>query len=288
MILIIGGSGMLGRSMVVALSGTGAPAPICMAPSHSDLDIMNEVAVWKYIKQLSPSAIINCAAMTDVDACESDPQKAIKINGYAVKYISQAAKRFHSKFIQVSTDYVFDGTKFPVTETDDVNPIQTYGRTKLIGEGFALEDGGIVARVQWLFGRNKQNFVSWVIGNIQQNHAMQISTDQIGSPSSTDWIARTLLMMSSHPKIKGGSIYNVTHDDYGSRYECAVCAVQSLGVSNVDSFLIPTPGAKFGSAQRPIKVVLDSSKLRRDLEIPSLGSWKNDVNSFVINNWKLK
>lgn len=288
MILIVGASGMLGRSMVVALSGSGAAIPICVAPSHSELDITNELAVYKYIKQIRPTSIINCAAMTDVDACEVDIDKAYNINGFAVEYLAKAARKVHAKFIQISSDYVHDGSKFPVTEDDATNPIQEYGKSKLLGEIFALENEGIVARVQWLFGRHKQNFVNWVIGNIQQNNAMQISTDQIGCPSSTDWVARTVLMMASHPNIKKGSIYNVTHDDFCSRYECAVCAVQSLGVANIDSFLIPTTGTKFGKAPRPTQVHMSSEKLKKALEVPTLGSWKQDVNSFVINNWKLK
>lgn len=278
---------MLGRSMIVALSGNGAAAPVCLAPTEADLDITNEIAVWKYIKQVRPASIINCAALTNVDACEAEVDTAYRVNGRAVGFMAHAAKRFHAKFIQVSSDYVLDGEESLYDETAKPNPLQVYGKSKLLGEDLALEHGGIIARVQWLFGRHKQNFVSWVVGNIQQNKAMQVSTTQIGCSTSTDWLARTLLMMGSHPGIRGG-IYNVAHDDYGTRFDCASLIARTLGISNPDQFLVPVETATFGVAKRPIKVCLNVSRLKKDLGLPTLGSWKQDVAAFVTNNWQMR
>ena len=194
MILLLGSSGMLGRSFISALSGNGATAPAVLAPTHADLDVTNEVMVWKYFKTYRPICVVNCIAHTDVDDCEKDPKKAYLLNARIVQHIGQASKRFHAKFIQISTDYVFDGEKDVYREEDECNPLQVYGQTKLEGERLALEYKALVFRVQWLFGRGKKNFVTWVMETVGKGDAVQVSQTQIGCPTGTDWLARTILM----------------------------------------------------------------------------------------------
>jgi dTDP-4-dehydrorhamnose reductase len=275
---------MLGQAFVSTIVRAGANV---LAPSHKELDITNEISVRKYIVKNRPNYIINCVAMTDVDGCESDPTRAHLINSDAVGFIASAAKKVRSKFIHISTDYVFDGTTTePYKEADPVHPIQIYGQSKLSGEAKALDDGGSVFRVQWLFGQGKNNFVDWVAKSIMDKKKIPIAEGQIGCPSSTLFVANLVTVCINSC---GREIYHVAHDNSATRLDVARYIAEYFK-KNGNDFLTPVAGAGFGKAPRPSNTALCADKLKKIMGVQTLGTWQADVLAYVssrYNTWSL-
>ena len=203
-ILITGSNGQLGRAMNQVLkeqhsgitiinSDMGEPTAYCPII----LDITNPVAVMNLIQDLKPEIIINCAAHTAVDLCESDQDRAYKINAIGPKNLAIAANAVEAKLVQISTDYVFDGkAKAPYTEEDTTNPESVYGSTKLAGEEFVKEfcDRHFIVRTAWLYGEGK-NFVRTMLGLAEKNSELRVVGDQFGSPTSTYELAKAITFL---------------------------------------------------------------------------------------------
>lgn len=261
---------MLGQALVVTMVRAGANV---LAPTHQELDIKNEIAVRKYITKHKPSYVINAVAMTDVDGCEKDPAQAELVNGKAVRFMAAACKKVKAKFIHVSTDYVFDGSSVvPYQEEDPVNPLQVYGASKTLGEKNALDFGGSVFRVQWLFGSGKANFIDWVCSNIMQGKPIPISQEQIGCPSSTLFVANILVVALATCK---PGIYHVAHDQPASRFEVARYIAEYFKV-DYRTFLTPVTG-NFGVAERPKYTAMSTEKIKTMMGIKTMGTWQSDV-----------
>lgn len=262
---------MLGQAFVSTFVRAGAQV---LAPTHSELDITDELAVRKLITKTKPHYIVNCIAHTNVDGCESDPAKAYLINAEAVDFVSTAAKKVKAKFIHIGTDYVFDGSPGePRAETDAPNPIQVYGKSKLEGDLAAIANGGTVFRVQWLFGNGKANFIDWVAKSIVDGKRIPIAAQQAGSPSSTLFVAN-IITVALH--ICKKEIYHVSHDNYANRLECAQYIADFFKKDSRNYFDI-LEHSNFGTAARPTDTRLSSEKLKKLLCVHALGSWQSDV-----------
>jgi dTDP-4-dehydrorhamnose reductase len=158
------------------------------------LDITNAVAVMNLVQDLKPEIIINCAAHTAVDLCESDQERAYKINAIGPKNMAIAADAVDAKLVQVSTDYVFNGeTKAPYTEDDETNPNSVYGTAKLAGEEFVKNHciKYFIVRTAWLYGEGK-NFVKTMLTLADKNTELRVVSDQFGSPTSALELARAI------------------------------------------------------------------------------------------------
>lgn len=191
-IFVTGCNGQLGRAINKQYQG-GSNVTF-VNTDVADLDITKVDDVIQAVKEAKPDVIVNCAAHTAVDACETDWDNAYKINAIGPRNLSLAANEVKAKLVHVSTDYVFDGnaTK-PYTEFDATNPQGAYGKTKLAGEEFvkAFADRYFIVRTAWLYGDGK-NFVKTMLRLAESHPEVKVVEDQVGSPTSTKELAAAI------------------------------------------------------------------------------------------------
>ena len=207
-ILITGCHGQLGNELISILSsGKSEIGPMPSALENAEicavdidtLDISDVTAVKSLVAAEKCDVIINCAAMTNVDGCESDYETAFKVNAMGVRNLAMAAKSVDAKLIHVSTDYVFagDGVR-PYVEWDKVDPQSAYGASKALGEKYALEfnDKTFVVRTSWLYGYVGKNFVKTVRRILKEKGGMTVVNDQRGNPTNANDLAHHLLKLA--------------------------------------------------------------------------------------------
>lgn len=188
-IFVTGCNGQLGRA--VNLQYKDDPNVTFVNTDVADLDITKVDDVMGAVKAEKPDVIVNCAAHTAVDACETDWDNAYRINAIGPRNLSLAANEVNAKLVHISTDYVFDGKGTrPYTEFDKVDPQGAYGKTKLAGEEFvkAFANRYFIIRTAWLYGDGK-NFVKTMLRLSETNDAVSVVNDQVGSPTSTKELA---------------------------------------------------------------------------------------------------
>lgn len=191
-IIVTGCNGQLGRAMN-QIYGESREYE-CINTDVSNLDITDLHAVHALVEEVKPYAVINCAAHTNVNGCETDVDNAYKINAIGARNLSIAATKAHAKLVHISTDYVFDGTsQAPYTEFDQPNPQAVYGKTKLAGENFVREFANeyFIIRTAWLYGDGR-NFVKTMLGAAENNEKVTVVGDQFGSPTSADELAKAI------------------------------------------------------------------------------------------------
>lgn len=191
-IVVTGCNGQLGRAINKVYENSKEYE--CVNTDVAELDITNVEAVMELVNEVKPYAIVNCAAYTNVNACETDGDNAYKINAIGPRNLSIAATRNQSKLIHVSTDYVFRGDAgSPYVEFDAVDPQSMYGRTKLAGENFVKEFARdyFIIRTAWLYGDGK-NFVKTMLGLAQNHEKVKVVKDQLGSPTSAEELAKAI------------------------------------------------------------------------------------------------
>ncbi len=191
-IIVTGCNGQLGRAINKQLGSNSEYSLV--NTDVAELDITNIDAVMKLAREVRPYAIINCAAHTGVDACETELDKAYRINAIGPRNLSIAATETGAKMIQVSTDYVFDGFgDRPLTEFDKTNPQGVYGKTKLAGENFVKEFARnyFIIRTAWLYGEGK-NFVKTMLRLSEDHDMVTVVGDQYGTPTSASELAKAI------------------------------------------------------------------------------------------------
>ena len=191
-IIVTGCNGQLGRALNKIYQDSREYE--CVNTDVAELDITNIDDVNRLVSEVKQYAIINCAAHTNVNGCETDIDNAYKINAIGPRNLSIAATRYHAKLMHISTDYVFDGqANTPYTEFDTPNPKAVYGKTKLAGEEFVKQfaQDYFIIRTAWLYGDGK-NFVKTMLGLAQNHDKVTVVGDQFGSPTSADELARAV------------------------------------------------------------------------------------------------
>jgi len=240
-IMITGCHGQLGNELQSILTSGkseigSAPEAVVGAqvlPVDIDtLDISNMEAVSNYVSANKPDVIINCAAMTNVDGCESDYETAFKVNALGVKNLAVCAEKIGAKLIHVSTDYVFagNGTK-PYCEWDKVDPQSVYGASKALGEKYALSfcKKSFVVRTSWLYGYIGKNFVKTVRRVIKANGGIGVVCDQRGNPTNANDLAHHLLKLAVTEEY---GIYHCTGEGECSWYDFAVKIAEYSGLGD--------------------------------------------------------
>lgn len=198
-----------------------------------ELDITNLSAVESFVMENKPDVIINSAAMTNVDGCETMQDVAFKVNAVGVRNLSMAAKKIGAKLIHVSTDYVFAGdANKPYIEWDTVNPKSAYGASKALGEKYALEfnDKTFIVRTSWLYGYIGKNFVKTVRRVIRERGAITVVNDQIGNPTNANDLAHHILKLALTDEY---GIYHCTGNGECSWYDFAVKIAEYSGFGDV-------------------------------------------------------
>jgi dTDP-4-dehydrorhamnose reductase len=191
-ILVTGAGGQLGHDVVLACTAAGDDVH---GLGHAELDVTSRDDVLGAITSVRPDAVIHCGAWTAVDACESDPDRALAANGLAVRFVAEACDRVAAHLVHVSTDYVFDGElDRPYHEWDETNPMSVYGLTKLIGEqeAAALGTHAAIVRTSWVCGEHGNNMVKTVLRLVDQHPQLAFVADQVGHPTFTADLAPML------------------------------------------------------------------------------------------------
>ena len=213
-VLITGANGQLGHELVRASIASGHEV---VATSHETLDITDESAVELAIRTARPDVVIHAAAWTAVDACESDPEKALLVNGTATKYVADAAHAVGAHVVYISTDYVFDGNKnSPYEEDDAPNPQSVYGASKLAGER-ALGATDAIVRIAWVCGFYGANMVKTIL-RLAEQPQLKFVDDQIGNPTFADDAAAMIVRLAAE---KRSGTWHVTNQGDVSWYEFA-------------------------------------------------------------------
>ncbi len=273
-LFVTGSRGQLGRALerVAAAGGhefVGSDLP--------ELDVTDADAVRRAVLAARPEAIVNCAAFTAVDAAEGEEEKALAVNGTAVRHLAAAADQAGAVLVQVSTDYVFDGTSARAyREGDLVSPRSAYGRTKLAGE---LEAGRarrhLIVRTAWLFGEG-HNFVEAIRKQVAGGAAtLRVVADQRGCPTYAEDLAGAVVRLLAAGA--AGVIHAVNAGDT-TWFAFAREIVRRLG-SNAD--VVPITTAQAGRpAPRPARSLLDTSRLREILGA-GLPPWQDALGRYL-------
>jgi len=261
-VLILGASGMLGRELLrLAPTEDELGRPINVGGADiQEVDITDAEAVHRYVAHIAPRVVINCAAYTDVDGCESNREKAFAVNGAGAGHVAAAARACGARLLHISTDFVFDGEKEePYVEEDIPRPINVYGESKLEGERRVQDVGGdwIIVRTAWLYGRHGKNFVDTILRLARTRTEISVVTDIIGCPTSAADLAAVIWHLALSP-LRG--IYHAVNQGSCSRFEQAREIVRLAGLAcevratTSDAFPLP--------ARRPACVILSTEKLQ--------------------------
>lgn len=214
-VLIAGAGGQLGRDAAERFTASGHEV---VAAGRRELDIARRDQVLGAIGSIRPDVVVNCAAFTAVDACETEVAQAYRVNALAVRNLAEAARRFGAHLCHVSTDYVFSGDKAePYHEWDRPDPRSVYGASKLAGEQEAGEAATVV-RTSWLCGRHGSNMVATVLRLASEGGPMRFVDDQRGSPSFTPDVAAVIERLCADRR---SGLYHVTNQGEASWYEFA-------------------------------------------------------------------
>jgi dTDP-4-dehydrorhamnose reductase len=278
-VLVMGSNGLLGQkvaemlvrgtSAVITLSSLEeAPVRVMEPAVYVKADMTLKKEVRQLVAQAEPDVIINCAAMTNVDACETERELAWKINVGGIENIIEASRRTDATVVHVSSDYVFDGKNGPYTEEDRPEPLSYYGKTKLAGENALLSSGikFFIARTMVLYGFAtgvKANFVLWLIQSLESGTAVHIVDDQFGNPTLADDLAYGLIRGVELGKT---GIFNIAGRDIVSRFEFAQKIARGFGLD--EALITPVKTAQLRQpAHRPLKSGLITLKAEVELGI---------------------
>lgn len=277
-ILITGSNGLLGQAVSsvfsresdfrLLLTSFEDKPYLDVKSEYRKLDITSKEDVKRIASEYKPDVIINCAAFTDVDRCESERESCWKLNVDAVKNLIIASRINNSKIIHISTDYIFDGKNGPYDELRKPNPVSFYGRSKLASEN-ALTLSGVnyaILRTIVLYGSGKlvkPNFALWLISKLKNNEPVNIVTDQMGNATISDDLAYAILKVAEND-FKG--IYNIAGKDIISRFDFAMNVCEVFGFNKALVHPILTSDLN-QPAPRPLKSGLITLKAETELGI---------------------
>jgi len=278
-VLVTGACGMLGRLVCAALQEKHQVILTDVLPGCESLDITDTGAVFDTLNRFRPELVIHCAAMTDVDGCERNPDMAYKVNGVGTWNLACACASLDSAIAYVSTDYVFDGEKGEAyTEFDRTNPMSAYGGSKLAGEIAVRElcRKHYVVRTSWLFAPHGKNFAISILKAADVKKELRVVADQVGSPTYAKDLAEFLASLVGSPLY---GVYHFTNAGSCSWHEFAGKIIETAGKTDVKVVPIkseewPTP------TKRPKYSVLRHYKMEL-LGRDSARPWEEAVAEFV-------
>lgn len=275
-ILITGANGQLGRELnglladktdVVLINTEVLPI---VEKKIVAMDITNLDQARSVMKDFMPDIIINCAAHTAVDLCESDEKNAYRINAIGPKNLSILANEISATLVQISTDYVFDGSSNkPYTEESPTNPQSVYGETKLAGEKFVDEicNKYFIIRTAWLYGEGK-NFVKTMLRLSESHEEVSVVSDQYGTPTSAKELAKMIIFLM------GTDSYGIYHGTCEGSTDWSSFAKEIFKEAKKDTKVIPITTNEYPTpAKRPTYSVLENKKLK-------------EIGGFAMKEWK--
>jgi len=289
-ILVFGGTGQVGRELVVALRSLG---PV-VAPPRAEVNLEHPRALREAITRTRPSLIVNAAALTNVDRAEREPGLARALNEAAPGVIAEEAYRLGAVVVHYSTDYVFDGdADTPYDEASAPHPINVYGATKLGGEHNIASVGGphVIIRTSWVYSAVGSGFVGTLLRQLRTQPEIRVVADQVGSPT---W-SRSLAMATTDVirAMRCGDGFDLGRADWGvyhlggsgaaSRLEIAreVMAADPRAGEHVTRMVLPVSAAEFGAiARRPKYSALSNARTARRFGI-ELDPWRQEIRKML-------
>ncbi|HTK81495.1 MAG TPA: dTDP-4-dehydrorhamnose reductase [Bacteroidota bacterium] len=278
-VLITGSNGLLGQKLVELLSNS--PNYMMLLTSKQEasvfqderlqyrqLDISHKQQLSDVVEEFEPEIIVNTAAMTNVDQCETEREAAWRANVTGVENLVRSAKLVGARIIQLSTDYVFDGKSGPYNEVDRPNPLSYYGRTKLASEN-VLQTSGIPAailRTMVLYGIGfgiKLNFALWLLKNLSEDKPVRVVDDQVGNPTLADDLAYAILKII---ELERTGVYNVAGPDLVSRHDFALALARVFNYNKKRITAVKTSSMK-QQAARPLRSGFITLKAQTDLGV---------------------
>ena len=278
-ILVTGCRGQLGNE-IQQLAPQYADTCCFYFTDKDELDITDRKAVYQFVEQQAISIVINCAAFTAVDKAEDNAELCDLLNHIAPGYLAEAVASVGGTMIQVSTDYVFDGTACrPYREDDDTCPNSVYGRTKLAGEESVIRQcaGSMVIRTAWLYSTFGNNFVKTMMRLGREREQLGVVFDQIGTPTYARDLARVILLAVDRGIVPG--VYHFSNEGVTSWYDFTkaihrLAGIDSCQVSPIHTEDYPVP------APRPHYSVLDKSKIKRTYGI-DIPWWEDSLKACI-------
>jgi len=276
-VLITGAKGLVGNALNEHCAAAGDEV---LAYDHGALDIASADAVERCIRDQRPDAVINCAAWTDVDGCETNPEKAYAANAFGPKNLARASRAIESAFITISTDYVFDGTKgAPYTQEDTPRPISVYGESKLDGERRAQAEypRTVIVRTGYIFGMGGRNFLSRVVDLARGGQSVFAISDATGTPTYARDLASRLRELAV---LNAAGIFHVVNAGDGATYEqFSRVALELAGLDDAILKVVST-----ASLKRPAPRPADS-RLKclssAELGLAELPRWEDGLRRFI-------
>jgi dTDP-4-dehydrorhamnose reductase len=279
-VLVTGARGMLGTDLVCLLEENEHEV---FATDIQELDITQLESLRKMVSDIYPDVIINCAAYTNVDKAEEEPDEAFRINGLGVKNLALVCRDLDIDLCHISTDYVFDGTKDGAYTPDDPpNPINTYGQSKLAGENYIRQIWSkfYIIRTSWLYGKYGKNFVYSILRLAKEKKELKVVDDQMGSPTWTVTLSNVIIKLIQTKKY---GVYHAT-DRTGNGISWYEFAQKIVELAQLDSEVIPTTTAEFPrSASRPKNSILDLILLESTLKL-NFPHWDESLGKFLLDS----
>ena len=278
-LFIIGCNGQLGQDMVRCAAQQNFDVSCADFPA---VDIANAKSVDDAVCGAKPDAIINCAAYTAVDSCETEAEKAYAINATGVAHLALAARRTGAKLVHISTDYVFDGTKMgPYVESDTPNPRSIYGKSKLAGEQELMQtyDRYFIVRIAWLFGTRGKNFLKTIRSLAEKGAAtgqpVKVVKDQIGTPTYTGHVCEQILSLVNTDHF---GLFHGTSEGWCSWFDFAKAIVAAYGIG---AEVLPCTTEEFPRpAPRPANSVLENERLKK-LGLNIMPPWEKGLEEYI-------
>lgn len=274
-LLITGSKGQLGIELLKQLTGNHEVQLI--DTDLDNLDITNQKQVFSLMEKEKPDAIINCAAYTNVDSCETNESNAFKVNAVGARNMASAAYKLNAKIVQVSTDYVFDGTgSTPKREYESTNPVSVYGKSKELGELLVRQTNPrhFIVRTAWLYGEGN-NFVRTMLKLAQDKKEIGVVKDQFGSPTSTVDLAKCIINLI-HTESYG--TYHATCEGQCSWYDFAR---KIFEIKGLDIKVNPITSEELNRpAPRPKFSVLDNFMLKL-IGLNSFRNWEEAIEEYL-------
>jgi len=282
-ILILGSGGRLGAALARIYGSSDFEVA---GLNHAAVDLNSSESVQEQVTPLDFDVLINCAALTDVDYCETHQEEALRINAYAARELAQICEKKRARLIHISTDYVFEGVKSsPYMEEDPAHPISVYGESKLRGEQEVLgvSERHLVVRVSWVFGPDRPSFIDGILKRALSEDRAEAIADKFSAPAFTLDVAEYLRPFIE--KIPEGGLLHLCNSgqcswrEYGQfAMDCAARAGVRLKAAHVHPLKLEE--MKSFVAKRPIYTVLSTDKITR-LTGRKPRSWQDAVEAYV-------
>ena len=275
--LILGSGGQLGRAMVSQLSERGIPFS---APAREELDITDEISISSYFKKFAPQVVVNAAAWTNVDLAEEMQDEVRKVNAIAPKLLAEKCAESGSKFLHVSTDYVFSGDRStPWDEDSYKKPTSCYGKTKSEGEDLVLRaypENTFIIRTSWLYSPWRKNFVKTILRKaLDGSSLVEVVVDQIGQPTSALELSNQIIK-TAEKNISPG-IYHATNSGETSWFGLAKEIFELSGESSERVKAVESKYYKSKVARPAYSVLGHTSWIREG--ISPMSNWKDALRS---------